>query len=236
MKNNCILFFTFLTLSLLISCKDQNPAQPKQTPIVTVKTVTIKLGDIENYIILNGKTVYLKKNSIVSPISGYIVKINVKFGDKVQKNEVLFEIQTKENKALINTGSIPRNIGIIKVLASSDGYINELNITETGGYLTEGGMLCSIVDNKNLMLQVNVPFQYNELIKKATKCKIFLADNTQFEGIVSQILPVIKEAEQTQTVLIKPITNKKIPENLNIKVEFINSKHFFSSKSGSNVQ
>jgi len=73
-------------------------------PLVSVKTLPYT-SDIENNVSFNGKTIYLKKNPVVSPIAGYIVRINVKFGDEVQKNDVLFEIQTKENKALENTGT-----------------------------------------------------------------------------------------------------------------------------------
>lgn len=225
MKNITISLLTVFVLSVLSSCQEQRTIHSEPTPLVSVKTVQIKQGDIENNISLNGKTIYLKKNTIVSPIAGYIVKMNIRFGDKVQKNDILFEIQTKENKALENTNTFTGNIGIIKVLASSGGIINELNINETGGYVAEGGSLCIIVDNTDLMVQVNVPFEYNSLLKMGTKCKIFLSDNDTFDGTIYQILPIINETDQTQNVLIKPNTNRQLPENLNLTVQFINAKH-----------
>jgi hypothetical protein len=219
MKNAIILLLTVIILTGLSSCKDQSVNPDGQTPLVSVKTTSVMQGDIENTINLNGKTIYLKKNMIVSPISGYISKMNIKFGDKVQKNDVLFVIQTRENKALENTNTFTSNVGLIKVLASSDGIIDELNISETGGYIVEGSQLCSIVENNDLMVQVNVPFEYNKLVRMNIKY-----------GLVHKILPVINETDQTQNVLIKPVqpaglSNRQLPENLNLIVEFINAKH-----------
>ena len=225
MKKITLLLFTIYLLILFSSCHEQASPQKEQVPRASVKTTTIEQGDIESNLRLNGKTIYLKKNAIISPIAGYVLKINVKFGDIVEKNDVLFEIQTKENKALENAGLNTGNNGIIKVLASSGGSISELTMTETGGYVVEGGALCSIVENKDLMVQVNVPFEYNTLIKVGAGCKILLTDNTRFDGSIFKILPVINEADQTQKVLIKPITGRQLPENLNLTVLFVNIRH-----------
>jgi hypothetical protein len=225
MKNIIFLLSAFISLSVLSSCKERATVQNEQMPLVSVETTHVIQGDIENNVSFNGKTIYLKKNQVVSPIAGYIVSTNVKFGDEVQRNDVLFEIQTKENKALENSGTYDNSIGIIKVTASSGGFINELNISETGGYVVEGWLLCNIVNNKDLMVQVNVPFEYNSLLKTGRKCKIFLSDNTTIGGVIYQILPTIDEANQTQTILIKPDTGRQLPENLNLTIQFIYEKH-----------
>ena len=115
MKNISLLILACILLLALNSCRGKGNTETEHTPSVSVKTTTIKQGDIENNVSLNGKTIYLKKNSIVSPIAGYILKINIKFGDRVQKNDVLFELQTKENKALQNTNTFNENNGIISL-------------------------------------------------------------------------------------------------------------------------
>jgi len=228
MKNIFFLMLAFFSLSVLSSCKERASTQSEQMPLVSVKTTPVVLGDIENNVSFNGKTIYLKKNPVVSPIAGYIVRANVKFGDEIQKNDVLFEIQTKENKALENSNISADKIGIIKVLASSGGFVNELNISETGGYVVEGWLLCNIVNNKDLMIQVNVPFEYNSLLKTDRKCKVLLSDDTTIGGVIYQILPIIDEANQTQTILIKPDASRQLPENLNLTIQFIYEKHIDS--------
>jgi len=225
MKNTSILLLTFFVLFILTSCREQSTTEEKFVPQATVKTAPIIQGDIENSISMNGKIIYLKKNTIVAPIAGYITALSVKYGDRVQKNDVLFEIQTKENKALENTHSVNGNMGNIKVLASSSGLINELIINETGAYVVEGDVLCSIVENNDLMVQVNVPFEYNALMRQSTKCEIFLADHSCIKGSVYKVLPLIDELNQTQNVLIKLDTYRSLPENLNLNVQFLNEKH-----------
>jgi len=75
------------------------------------------------------------------------------------------------------------------------------------------------------MVQLNLPFEFNSLVKKGTKCTLILGEDTKFEGTVYQILPTVDEANQTQQILIKPQTNKKLPENLNLAVEILKARH-----------
>lgn len=223
MRNISIIFSTCLIAFMLNSCAKKAATEQEQTPVVSVKTSKVTFGEIDNNLSFNGKTIYLKKNMVVSPISGYVSKMTVKFGDTVHKGNVLFEIQTKENKALENSTS--DNLGIIKVPAPSNGFISTLNVTENGAYVVEGTSLCTVTEINKLLVQLNLPFEFNSLIKIGTKCTLVLGDNTKFEGIVNQILPTVDEANQTQQILIKPLTNKQLPENLNLEVDILKAKH-----------
>ncbi len=223
MRNISIIFSTCLIAFMLNSCAKKAATEQEQTPVVSVKTSKVTFGEIDNNLSFNGKTIYLKKNMVVSPISGYVSKMTVKFGDTVHKGNVLFEIQTKENKALENSTS--GNLGIIKVPAPSNGFISTLNVTENGAYVVEGASLCTVTEINKLLVQLNLPFEFNSLIKIGTKCTLVLGDNTKFEGIVNQILPTVDEANQTQQILIKPLTNKQLPENLNLEVDILKAKH-----------
>ncbi len=224
-----IIPLTLIIIFGLLSCKQEVSNESDTLPIVSVKITPVIKGDIENNIQLNGKTVYLNKSAITSPISGYIKSIYIKYGDKIKKNDVLYEIQTKEHKALESTQTLNDSLGVIKVRASSDGFVNELAVNETGGYIVEGGLLCNIVENRDLVVQVNVPFEYNTLLQMGGKCKIILPDQSEFEGHIYNILPVINEADQTQNVLIKPNTNRQLPENLNLLVQFVDQQHLNSN-------
>ncbi|MDP4238540.1 MAG: HlyD family efflux transporter periplasmic adaptor subunit [Bacteroidota bacterium] len=223
MRNISILFMAYMTSFLMISCVKKDPKEVEQTPVVTVKTAPVTFGEIDNKLSFNGKTVYLKKNLVVSPIAGYVRKLSAKFGDSVSKGKLLFEIQTKENKALENSTS--GNMGIVNVLAPSHGVINVLNITETGAYVVEGAPLCTVAESSDVMVQLNLPFEFNSLVKAGTRCSLILDKNTKFDGTVYRILPTVDEANQTQQILIKPHTNKPLPENLNLAVEILKARH-----------
>jgi multidrug efflux pump subunit AcrA (membrane-fusion protein) len=208
---------------ILSSCAQKEAKEEEQIHVVTVKTTPVKFGDIDNILSFNGKTIYLKKNLVVAPISGYIRKMKVKFGDSVKKGELLFQIQTKENKALESSNAV--NIGIINVISPSNGVVSILNITTSGAYIVEGASLCTVSENRDVMVQLNLPFEFNSLIKTGTKCRLVLDDDNKFDGTIYQILPTVDEANQTQQILIKPHTNKQLPENLNLEVEILKARH-----------
>ncbi len=231
MKSIKIVHLLPLALFLMFSCKSK-PAETvpgTSDAKVTVKTTTLINGSIDDIISLNGKTVYLKKNGVVASIPGYIKKVYIQYGDLVHKNDLLFDIQTRENKALENSGIDPQlsssGSGVISILAPSNGIIGELNINSSGVYVVEGSQLCSVTENQDLMVQVNVPYEYNRMIRINQGCKIILPDETQLDGNISKLMPLINETSQTQNVLIRMRGNRQLPENLNVIVQFIRSSH-----------
>ena len=223
MKKIKIIISLCIVAFLLNTCSKKETTEQEQTPVVNVKASAVSFGKIDSKLTFNGKTVYLKKNLVVSPISGYVRKISVKFGDYVKKADLMFEIQTKENKALesSNTG----NAGLIKFYAPSHGVINVLNITENGAYILEGASLCTVAENQDVMVQLNLPFEFNSLVKTGASCKLVIGDDTRFSGTIYQILPTVDDANQTQQILIKPHYSKPLPENLNLEVEIVKASH-----------
>jgi biotin carboxyl carrier protein len=228
MKRFLSLFFITCILQVFSSCNNTAPSEEEQAPVVSVKSTPVIKGDIMDEVRFNGSTVYLKKNMVTSPLAGYVVKANVKFGQEVQTNDILFEIQTRENMALASDKSSEVAAVTVKVKAISGGFINELTVNEPGVFVAEGGTLCNIVDIKDLVVKVNVPFEYNSLLTRERRCRIGLADNTTVAGSVIRILPVVDEVNQTQTVFIKPETTRQLPENLNLSIIFSNEKHLQS--------
>lgn len=224
-------YFLPLLLILMFSCKSK-PAETVSDALdakVSVKTTTVINGSIDDILNLNGKTVFLKKNGVVASIPGYIKKVYVQYGDLVRKNNLLFDIQTKENKALEKSGIDPQlsspSSGVISILAPSNGIIGELNINSAGVYVVEGTQLCTVTENQDLMVQVNVPYEYNKMIRINQGCKIILPDGTQLDGNISKLMPLINEVSQTQNVLIRMRGNRPLPENLNVIVQFVRSSH-----------
>jgi len=225
MKKNNLFILLACLFTGIISCSEQSDSGKEELPLPSVKTTFVCKGDIQSLLSFTGKVVYLKKNQLVSPISGYIVGCNVKFGDVVKRNDVLFEIQTKERKALENTTTNPTNLGVLQVKSPSAGYVNELNVNGTGAYISEGASLCKLIENNDLTVQANIPFEYRRFLKIGSSCKVLLSDHTIMDGHVYELVPIISESAQTQNVLIKLASNTKLPENLNLTVQFVDEKH-----------
>ncbi len=222
--------FTFLILIAsffaISSCKNK-PAENTGESIVAKAAVSVTkpvVGNIESYVTLNGKTVLYKKNQEPAPISGYITAVDIKFGDKVKAGQVLFEIQTPENKALEQSGNTNQGMsefGIISVKATTSGIVSEPILLGTGAFVTEGSVLCTIADLNDLLVRVNVPFEYHDVIKPGGKCSLQLPDNTTNSGTVLSLRPFIEESSQTQEVLVKPAGTHTWPENMNLTVSFL---------------
>ncbi|MEZ5104205.1 MAG: efflux RND transporter periplasmic adaptor subunit [Draconibacterium sp.] len=222
MKRIYLFSICILTFAILTSCVKHQKEETEETVVAkaSVKTTYAVKGNIKDNLVLNGKTVYLKKNQVVSPISGYITAVNIKLGDQVQTGDVLFEIETRENQALQQMGKAGSEYGKIKVLATTSGIVNEPVTLGTGAYVVEGSPLCSLVDNKDLLVQVNVPYENHNLIKLGNLCYLLLPDGTEINGSVYQIRPFVNESSQTQEVLIKPSGARQLPENMNLTASF----------------
>ncbi len=226
MKNISLLLLTATSLSLLVSCGNKTTGNTEElaVPKATVTTISLTQGRIEEMMTLNGITVFLKKNEVVAPISGYITEVKVNFGDKVETDQVLFEIQTRENKALKQSkedNPISNNYGKITVAATTSGVVNKPLVLGVGTYVTEGSTLCTLADNNDLLVRVNMPFEYHNLIHSGTHCRLWLPDNTQTDGTVYRVRPYVDETSQTQEVLVKPKGTHAWPENMNLLVSFL---------------
>ena len=230
MKINSLLLFTAACLIIVSSCKTK-PAENAGEEVISKAAVSVthaRMGTIEDNITLNGRTVFLKKNQVVSPISGYITAIHVKYGDIVEAGQSLFEIQTREDRALEQStteNSGLKNFGRISVSATTSGIVNEPLLLGTGAFVSEGNTLCTIADIKDLQVLVHVPFEYHNLIVPGGKCMLLLPDNTKTTGTVLSIRPFVEENSQTQEVLVKPSGNNTWPENMNLTVSFQNEKN-----------
>jgi hypothetical protein len=225
MKRLLTQLVVFCIICSLSSCRNGSTEVEEQMPVVSVTAEQIGSGTIENAISFNGSTVYLKKIQVLSPVAGYVVRTNVRYGQEVNKDMVLFEIKTREAKALEPLTGTADSSGTLKIFAESDGFISELNINEPGVYVPEGSTLCNIVNNKDLMFRLNVPYEYISIPGREKNCKIRLADNTIIAGSVFRILPSVDETNQTQSVLVKPLTARILPENLNLIISFTMERH-----------
>ena len=229
MRTNSLLLFFAACLTIFSACKNK-PAENAEEEVISKAAVSVthaRMGTIEDQITLNGRTVILKKNQVVAPISGYLTAINIKYGDIVEAGQDLFEIQTREDRALEQSGSGNadlKNFGKIKVTATTSGIVNEPLLLGIGAFVSEGTEFCNIADFKDLQVLVNVPFEYHNLIETGGKCTLLLPHKTQTTGTVLSIHPYVEENSQTQEVLVKPSGNNIWPENMNLTVSIRNEK------------
>lgn len=225
------IFFYILFLGFN-ACKPKSDAVTETTeklPRTPVEIVSVSNGSINDELILFGTTIYLKRNLVSSPIPAFVTVVNVKLGDKVNRGDILYVLQSKESGALGNDvakiDSSLSNFGIVKIRASASGIISTLDRQQVGEYVLEGTQLCTIAESNDLVFQVNVPFEFTKLTKIGSQCTLTLPDNSVHNATFIRALTTMNVTAQTQTILAKCTENLFLPENMIAKVGISKNTH-----------
>jgi len=218
----CCLISIFLYSQACNQIETATDSTPVLLPLVSI--VHPIIGDIQKKEQLNGQVVYYNKTTIKAPVTGYITDVKIVLGNRVHKGDLLFKIQTKESKALQNSSaSAPSQFGVIPVYTNTSGFINSLTITEPGVFITEGNIMATVIKNTDLLIQVNAPFEYSQLLKRKPNVAIELPDKKVLAISFYKTLPTVDPVSQTQQILFKLKEFKPLPENLNVIVTFNSS-------------
>jgi hypothetical protein len=218
------IYSSIILALVLAACGGKTGTQTEQTttPKTLVEVVSISNGSIDDALTLFGTTIYLQRNLVSASIPAFITQVNVKLGDRVNKGDVLYVLQSKESRALgtniSKMDSTLKDFGIIKVRASANGIVSTLDKQQPGDYVLEGAQLCTISETNDLVFQVNVPFEFTAYAKTGTRCTIILPDNTQHSAVFTKALTAMNVTAQTQTILAKCNENLFLPENMMVKV------------------
>lgn len=218
----------FLSLIIIGSgCKQKDapganvtPAEPR-TPV----TVTsISYDPMQDFIELNATSTFLQQNFVKSNLNGYVKQANIKFGDYVNRGQVLFVLKTKEAEAIGNAvNELNPNFkfsGVNVIKAGASGYVTQIN-RQAGDYVQDGEQLAAINDAKSFVFVMNVPYQYKDDVTVGKQVEITLPDNERLLGTVQSSLPMVDSASQTQSVSVRVNAPHSIPVNLVAKVKIV---------------
>lgn len=222
----------FVVLLLFAACKNkQTPSDPEQssteeagTPVTVTSVETTNLND---YVELNATATYQQNNVIKASANGYLTSVHIKIGQMVHAGQPAFTLQTKEAHALGNTinklDSSFHFSGIVQIKASAGGYIQSLD-HQAGDYVQDGEQLAVLADAKSFGFILNLPVELRRYISIGKSVQIDMPDGTHVNGVVSNILPNVDSASQTQNVLIKVPASQNIPQNLIAKVRIVKAE------------
>lgn len=222
------LFSLFLLVLLLPSCKNEQEAEVTVTPKAQVEVVNVSTQTMEEEMKLFATSFYLKRNLVTAPVPCFITNVYIRLGDRVKKGQVLYELETKERRALGNQNlsgdTTLTGFGKIAVKAPSSGIISTLDKQQIGDYVLEGNPLCTIAESENLAFQLNVPYEYTQTVKQNTFCTIILPDATELKARITTPLSNMNVLAQTQPYLVRPLSYVFLPENLITSVKIVVKK------------
>ena len=222
----------FVLLLLFAACKnkqassdaEQSTTEEAGTPVTVTSVETTNLDD---YVELNATATYQQNNVIKASANGYLTSVHIKIGQMVHAGQPAFTLQTKEAHALGNTinklDSSFHFSGIIQIKASAGGYIQSLD-HQAGDYVQDGEQLAVLADAKSFGFILNLPVELRRYISIGKSVQIDMPDGTHVNGVVSNILPNVDSASQTQNVLIKVPASQNIPQNLIAKVRIVKAE------------
>ena len=212
MKNPVFLGISFILF--LTECHNAQVREIASTPKAMVEAVSFKSGTLSDEVNFQAQSGYLVKNVVLAPIDCYIQKTFVLPGDKVKVGQVLYEIVTKERKATENLkDTIYNKLGIISIKASNEGIVSSMS-GQTGDFVTSGSQMCQISNVSSLVFTLQVPVEYNSLIKAGAPCQITFPGGNIVPGTIKNELGQMSLNGQTRQYLVKPSNHTFIPENL----------------------
>ena len=191
--------------------------ESSKTEVRTPVTIAgVEFSTIDENIILNATSVYLRKNEIRSNVSGHVFEVNASIGDRVKAGTVLFRMKTKEAEALgklaeEDTAYAVR--GELALKAPSGGIITAV-MAQSDSYLNDGDAVAIVADEKSFAFILHVPFELRKFAGAGKGCRILLPDSTELDGTVSAPLAEMDAASQTQSYVVIPRLKQSLPENL----------------------
>lgn len=213
---------------LLYACNSSSTDNTSETQEVrTPVTVTsVSYQPLQDFIELNATSTYLQKDFVKSNLNGYIQKANIKYGDYVNRGQILFILKTKESQAIGNeVNQLDPNFkfsGVNAIHADASGYVMEIN-HQAGDYVQDGEQLAVINDSKSFVFTMNVPYQYKQYVTIGKQVQLTLPDGEQLMATVKSSLPIMDSVSQTQAISLTVNSPHSIPMNLIATVKIIKS-------------
>ena len=215
-----------LCVFLLVSCHQPQDSIPEnkiddKTP-VTVTHATF--GSLTDVVQLNATSRFLLKTSVKSEVNGYLQKVNIKLGQKVNQGQELFVVRSKESEHLGNTISKLDTAfhfsGLVYIKSPAPGYITSLAY-QTGDYVQDSEVLATVSDLGSLVFILELPYELTQWVSQNKTLELTLPDGKKYKGIFESSLPTVDPASQTQSYVIRVTGISSIPENLVATVKFI---------------
>ncbi|HFX17850.1 MAG TPA: HlyD family efflux transporter periplasmic adaptor subunit [Flavobacteriales bacterium] len=215
------LAYIALILMIFQSCKQKAPQENNTAlPLPEVQITHPIKGNIQENEQVNAQVVFLNKTAVTAPITGYVTRVNTKFGYKVRKGQLLYQIQTKESRALQKSNLKPSGqFGVVSVYAPTSGYVSSQTIPDAGTFVNEGNELLTIIKNTDLAIQVNAPFALAKLIKGQKNIAVELPYKEVKAANYYKTIPTVDAVSQTQKILFKLKKYTPLPENLNVLIK-----------------
>jgi multidrug efflux pump subunit AcrA (membrane-fusion protein) len=225
-----VLYSLIFVLLLSTGCRqaDSNTAEDEIEPVTPVQVIAVADSSLTESITVTAVSAYLEKSYVKANINGYVVASAALTGKQVSSGQLLFSLITKEAKAIGNSinqlDPYLKFSGISKIKATQSGLIVQVN-HQKGDYVQDGEALATICNRNSLVFLLDLPYEFNQLIKSNTDLMIELPDGQQLKGTLNGTMPAVDSLGQTQRYIVKVNSANAILEGLIAKVKLVKVNH-----------
>lgn len=228
-RNALIPLFVFLASGFPVAMTSCKNSQSTSDVINNVKTpvtvVHVRFKPVASTVEFPASSQFMNKNIVRAAISGVIESVQVRPGEYVNSDQLLFTLRTRESLAMGNMRGNDTSLlfkGRISITAHEPGVLNSIAY-QKGDYVQEGDAIAVVSMQKSLIFIMDVPFEYQTIADKNTKCSIILPDKSVIDGTITGKLPEMEVQSQTVGYIIKPSETDRLPANLIAKVKLVKS-------------
>lgn len=163
--------------------------------VISVRTVSSSVSDIQDYIKVNGDVVDTDSVNVYPDVSGTLTTVNVKVGDHVSKDDLLATVDPSK------PGTVYKNS---RVLAPVSGTVLAVQYSP-GATVSPQASLIRIGMLDDLEIEVAIAERYIGKVSPGKTADVFFVayPNRVFTGTVVRLSPVLNPATRTLTVGIK---------------------------------
>ncbi len=212
-----ILLMSVIILGILITFWFRK-AKPVTFAITQNNTAIVKKGDIKVSISGSGTIESASTKNIASEVSANVEKVYVQVGDKVNKGDVLFELDSSDLDTKIrnkkrSVSSLSKTVSEYKedvknlnVHSNFEGYVSNLKYSK-GDNINKNSVIFEIVDSSSYKLETQVYYNERNQVNIGDKVTMmFLETFTYIDGIVTEVSDIKEQSSlggQLQRVEIK---------------------------------
>ena len=191
--------------------------------VVPVQVASIQVGNMEQVVSASGTTEALRKEIVLSPVTGTVIKLLVLEGAQVHPGELLAVIQTRESQAAIagdelldasaktpeqkaeaqHALEIARSSqSFVSINTKLGGVIATRSIVE-GSQVTEGAELVTMIDYASLCFQAQVYLHDLDKVTIGQRAEVIFpsVSHKSFGAVVAALSP--ESDPQSQTLKVR---------------------------------
>jgi membrane fusion protein (multidrug efflux system) len=222
-------FLVFIAVTFT-ACKqkqggEEGAGDSATPPVVSVKIAPVHRGSLEDFITATGKIEVIRKQKVISPVTGTLLSLKALEGMSVEQGDVLATIRPREAQtAIIGAEALIQSArteaerreaqkalelatstqNTVTVRAGFNGVVATRSVTE-GELVTENAELMMVVDLSTIIFVAEVPLQDAPRVHRGHRATLEFQSlpGRQYSALVDAIYPGSEFQSQTVGVRLR---------------------------------